>query len=113
MYVLVANGSASMREADDCTSLEVRIASGDRLGVTDALTSSGLGRWDGGTEVDLTVQRLHALADATATAPDWEQRWAAMLAYAARSGWLAPDGSTVRAHVVAASDEASSANRSR
>jgi hypothetical protein len=111
VYVLVANGSAAVCEADDCTSLEVRIAPGDYAGVPDALTASGLGRWDGGAEVDLTVQGLHALAHATATAPDWEQRWTAMLAHAARSGWLAADGSTVRAHI-AADSGTSSADRS-
>lgn len=104
MYVLVTDGSAAVHEADDCTSLEVRIDAGDRAGVGDALTIAGLGRWDGDSEADLTVQGLHALAHATATAQDWEQRWAAMLAYADRSGWLAADGSTVRAHVVGASD---------
>jgi hypothetical protein len=104
VYVLVTDGSAAVHEADDCTSLELRIEASDRAGVTDALISAGLGRWDGGSEVDLNVQGLHALAHARATAPDWEQRWAAMLAYADRSGWLAADGSTVRAHVVGASD---------
>jgi hypothetical protein len=100
VYVLVVDGSTDVREADDCTSLEVRVATNGVAGVSAALTASGLGRWDGGTEVDLAVGRLHALAQATATTPDWEQRWVAMLAYAARSGWLSADETTVRAHVV-------------
>lgn len=104
MYVLVTDGSAAVHEADDCNSLDVRIEASDRAGVADALNSAGLGSWDGGPDVDLIVQGLYALAHATTTAQDWEQRWAAMLGYAARSGWLAPDGSTVRAHVVGPSD---------
>jgi hypothetical protein len=99
VYVLVADGSADVHEADDCTSLEVRIAADE--GASDALAASGLGRWDGGTEVDLAVGTLHALARATARAPGWEDRWAAMVAYAARSGWLSADKTTVRAHIVA------------
>jgi hypothetical protein len=101
VYVLVADGSAGVRDADDCTSLEVRIAAKGGPGAGDGLTASGLGHWDGGTEVDLVIEDLHALAAAAATAPDWADRWVAMLAYAARRGWLSPDETTVRAHVVA------------
>ena len=97
MYVLVSNGSAAIYEADDCTSLEVRM---DPAEDSTALAAAGLGQWSGTGEIDLTVGGLHFLARAAATLPDWEERWTKMIAYAARSGWLAPDGSTVRAHVV-------------
>src|ERR1700759_2105268 len=97
VYVLVSNGSATVYEADDCTSLEVRI---DAAEDSATLTKAGLGRWDGAGEVALAVDRLRSLAKASATLPDWDQRWMAMIDYAARKGWLAPDGTTVRAHVV-------------
>jgi hypothetical protein len=97
VYVLVSNQSASVCEADDCTSLSVRIAAAEDA---DALTEAGLGQWSGEEEMDLDVAQLHVLAAAAATLPDWEQRWTAMIDYAARSGWLAPDRSTVRAHLV-------------
>jgi hypothetical protein len=100
VYVLVADGSADVRDADDCTSLEVRIAADDSADLSGALAASGLGSWAGGTEVDLVVDGLHALAHSAATTPDWAQRWTAMLSYAAGKGWLSPDGATVRAHVV-------------
>jgi hypothetical protein len=97
MYLLVSNGTAKVCDADDCASLEVRL---DAVEDSDALARAGLGRWDGAGEIDLFVGRLRTLARASATVPDWELRWSAMIDYAARSGWLAPDGSTVRAHVV-------------
>jgi hypothetical protein len=97
MYVLVSNEAVAVYEADDCTSLEVRMDAGED---SSALAAAGLGQWDGAGEIDLTVARLHSLVRSAATVPDWERRWTAMIAYAARSGWLAHDGSTVRAHVV-------------
>jgi hypothetical protein len=97
MYLLVSNGSAQVYEADDCTSLEVRIDAAEDCAT---LARNGLGHFDGAGEIDLTVDWLHTLARESATLPEWEQRWTAMIDYAARKGWLATDGLTVRAHVV-------------
>ena len=97
MFVRVSNGSVNVYEADDCTSLEVRV---DEAESSAALSAAGLGDWAGTSEMDLNVAALHALARAAATLPDWEERWTAMLAYAERHDWLGPNGDTVRAHIV-------------
>jgi hypothetical protein len=99
VYVLVTDSAADVCDADDCTSLEVRIEAANSA----ALVTAGLGEWNGEDEIDLNLARLHALAGAAATTPDWEQSWTAMVAYAERKGWLAADGSTVRAHIASES----------
>lgn len=39
-------------------------------------------------------------ATAEGVPTDWTRRWDDMTGYAGRHGWLSPDGTTVRAHIV-------------
>ena len=100
MYVEVTAAGVRLGAADDCTALDVRAAADARPALDEALRRSQLGTWDGGTEAELRVAELRGRATAAGVSPDWAQRWEAMIAYAGRKGWLSPDGTTVRAHVV-------------
>jgi len=100
VYVEVTAAGVRVGAADDCTSLDVRAAPDSRPSLDEALRGSGLGAWDGGTEAGLNVAELRRRAAAQDVSPDWAQRWAAMIAYARRQGWLSRDGTTVRAHVI-------------
>lgn len=100
MYVTVTAAGVQIGAAADCTSLDVRVAPDRRSSLDEALRHADLGRWDGGDEADLDVAELRRRAVAEGVPPGWTQRWDDMIAYAARRGWLSPDATTVRAHVV-------------
>jgi hypothetical protein len=100
VYVTVTAAGVQIGAADDCTSLDVRAAPGLRPSLNEALRQADLGRWDGGDEADLELAELRRRAVAAGVPPGWTRRWDDMIAYAARRGWLSPDGATVRAHVV-------------
>jgi hypothetical protein len=100
MYVVLTAAGVSVGAAADCTSLDVRAAPDRRSSLDEALRHARLGHWDGGDEADLQVAELRRRALAEGVPPDWAKRWDDMIAYAARRGWLSPDGTTVRAHVV-------------
>jgi hypothetical protein len=104
VYVLVTQSRAEVLEPDDCTRLEVRIEAPDNAAAA-TLNDSDLGAWDGSGQVVLDVAGLRAHAAAGPVAPDWPQRWDAMLSYAADKGWLTEDGGGVRAHITAGSGE--------
>jgi hypothetical protein len=99
VYVAVTAAGVQIGAADDCTSLDVRTATGLRSSLDEALRQADLGRWDGGDEADLDVAELRRRAVAEGVPPGWARRWDDMIAYAARRGWLSPDATTVRAHV--------------
>jgi hypothetical protein len=104
VYVAVTAAGVQVRAADDCSSLDVRAASGLRSSLDEALRHARLGQWNGGDEADLELAELRRRAVAEGVPPDWTQRWDDMIAYAGRRGWLSPDGTTVRAHVVDLTD---------
>lgn len=98
MIVRVEAEGALVVDADDCGRLHLETALPDeRLRV--ALRDTGTGRQapDGDVWLDLAV--LRSRAQLSATAPDWADRFAAMVAYAERKGWTSADGRAVRVHV--------------
>lgn len=91
---------------------EVRIADVDDLGrlhlavgaltteeADEALRSAGLGRLSDDDTAELDTAALRAAAQSQATAEDWAQRWDGMVEHARGKGWVAEDGTTLRAHV--------------
>lgn len=100
MYVTVTAAGVRLGAADDCSALDVRVDADIRPSLDETLRRAQLGSWGGGAEAELHVAELRARAAAGDVSPDWAQRWSAMIAYAARSGWLSDDGTIVRAHVV-------------
>jgi hypothetical protein len=103
MYVDVdtASGHTVVREADDLTSLSVRIGqAADHQAV--ALALGPLGRVDGGAHAWLDVAELRAAAGRAAD-PTWLSEFEKMISYAASQGWVNEDGTAVRAHIENAS----------
>lgn len=100
MIVRVRAGAASVEDADDCARLHVE-STLDREAVARALAETGTGTLTADGDVLLDLGALHDRARAAATAADWEDRWQAMVGYAARKGWLSADGHGVQAHLVA------------
>jgi hypothetical protein len=94
---------------------QVRVVDVDDLGrlhlalgeVTDeeadeALRAAGLGHLrDAGTGL-LDTAALRANAGAQASAPDWGERFDAMVAQARARGWVEDDGATLQVHVESA-----------
>jgi hypothetical protein len=98
MIVVLRADGATVRDADDCGRLHLETGLDDEA-VRAALTTTGTGRLadDGTAWLDLGV--LRGRAEAAATAPDWTERWTAMVAYAERKGWLSADGRAVQVHL--------------
>ena len=87
-----------LEEPDDFSRFHVAARGGrDGSRLADALTAAGAGELDG----DDVLVRVAWLRDAAAgrVTEEWEQGFAAMLAYAERKGWLERAGTAVRAHV--------------
>jgi hypothetical protein len=104
VYVEVTAAGVRLGAADDCSALDVRAADDVLPSLDEQLRRSQLGSWDGGAEAALNAAELRARAAAGDVAADWAQRWAAMIAYAGRSGWLSDDGTIVRAHIAGPAD---------
>ncbi|MTD54064.1 hypothetical protein [Amycolatopsis pithecellobii] len=106
MYVKVARTPArpepSVEENDDCTRLHVVTEGLDEAAVGAVLAGGGLGRPGTPGQVWLDVAALRARSRGAAR--DWPERFAAMIAYARRCGWLSPDGGLAAAHIAANSE---------
>lgn len=82
MYV--ADGP-ELREPDDCTRFSVMVSAAAELTTADGYAF-------------VPVDWLRAQA-AGRVGPDWPDRFAEMLAFAASRGWMSEDGSQVRGHL--------------
>lgn len=99
MIVAVGSGGHTVTEADVLTDLKV-VTPLIGADLDAAVRAAALGRADAsGAHVLIDIDRLRALARTTATLPDWDERFDAMIAYARRKGWVTEDGGAVRAHV--------------
>jgi hypothetical protein len=95
VIVLLAADGVVVQDADDLDAVRLRTeldpqAAGQALEVT----GSGALVGDGCAGLDLAV--LRSRAKLLATAPDWAQRWAAMVERAERRGELTADRRSVR-----------------
>ncbi|MEV5413191.1 hypothetical protein AB0K60_30700 [Thermopolyspora sp. NPDC052614] len=101
MYVQVTGTAerpeVSVEEADDCTRLHVSAGPLDEATVGTMLIRTGLGRPRGPGHVWLDIAALRSRI--RSHAPDWPQRFAAMIAHAGRNGWLDASGKLVAAHI--------------
>lgn len=101
MYLKVERGSLSLEEPDNVRTFDVRC----RESLTEAdlravLTLADAGELiDGGRHVMVDVAAVRRLAAGRVHA-DWAGEFEAMVQFAARQGWVSPDGRRVRAHVV-------------
>ncbi|GAA5051614.1 hypothetical protein HNP84_006419 [Thermocatellispora tengchongensis] len=100
MYVYVTADHVELREPDDCRRFHVLTAL-DRAALDAALAGAGAGSaTDAETDAEIDIGWVRSAAvGAGGVGGDWADRFAAMLAYAGRKGWLTADGRRVRAHV--------------
>jgi hypothetical protein len=89
---------AVVQDPDDLGSLHLRTDL-DPDGMRTALVNTGTGEPAEDGTVLLDVAVLRSLAVMSPTAPDWPQRWAAMVAEVDRKGMLTPDRRSVRLRV--------------
>ena len=95
MYLRCADASVQLVEVDDLQRLHVEVEGhvviGGALGSFGALE---------GDHAWLSIAALRAAAHAQGAAAGWDADFDAMVEYASSKGWLSPDGTDVRAHVV-------------
>lgn len=93
----------ALHDPADLTSLSLVVPTADDLPLAPDALPPALGEVaEGGTHVLLDCDALRVLAGDLAADPSWQAGYDSMLAYAARQGWLTPDGRAVRAHCAAA-----------
>jgi hypothetical protein len=98
VIVRLSAEGAVVQDADDLGRLHLQTdLDPDRLRT--ALKTTGTGELVDAETVLLDVAVLRSRAALLATTPDWAERWADMIAYAERKGWLLDDGRCVQVHV--------------
>lgn len=89
--------TVALVEPEDCARFHLAVTGGDELAVREALASSGTGTLVDRNSAVVAVDAVRSLARGHVGA-DWPDRFAAMLAYAEKKGWLTADGAGVQAH---------------
>ena len=107
MHVEVVGGADERPEArvvdvDDLSRLFLALGEVTDEEAGEALERSGLGRLQDADTASLDAAALRAAAEPRATAPDWVDRWDAMVAGARSEGRLSDDGATFRVPVESA-----------
>ena len=107
MIVEVVGGAEERPEArvvdvDNLTRLHLALGEVTDEEASEVLERAGLGRIEDADIAFLYVAALRATAEKQGTAPDWAQRWDAMVAQAREKGWLSEDGASVQVHVESA-----------
>jgi hypothetical protein len=104
MIVEVVGGADEVPEVrvedvDDLTRLHLAVGALTDEDVAGALEQAGMGRLVDADTGLVDVAALRAAAEPSATAPDWGEKFDAMVAEAASKGWAADDGASLRVHV--------------
>ena len=107
MIVEVVGGAQEQPEArvvdvDNLTRLHLALGEVTDEEASEVLERAGLGRIEDGGTAFLDTAAVRAAAEGRATAPDWADRWEAMVAGAREKGWVSDDGATLRVHVESA-----------
>lgn len=101
MYLSIRRGSLSLEEPDNVRTFAVRCQeplTDDDIRAVLRLAEAGE-LVDDGRHVMVDVAAVRHLAAGRVHA-DWAGEFEAMVQFAARQGWVSPDGGHVRAHVV-------------
>jgi hypothetical protein len=93
---------ARVVDVDDLGTLHLALGEVTDEEAADVLQSSGLGRFQDADVAFLDAAALRAAAEPRATAPDWSDRWDAMIARARSKGWVSDDGASIQVHVESA-----------
>jgi hypothetical protein len=91
MVIVVRDNTVTLDEPDDFKGFKVVVASGDGSGLF------SVGRLAHRDTAWIKAEAVRTLASAAVT-PEWEEGFAAMLAYAQTKGWL-DDSGDIQAHV--------------
>ncbi|MDQ1663255.1 MAG: hypothetical protein QOJ68_3235 [Blastococcus sp.] len=107
MIVEVVGGAEEHPEArvvdiDNLTRLHLALGEVTDDEASEVLEQAGLGRIQDADIAFLDVAALRGAAEPRATAPDWADRWEAMVAGAREKGWLSEDGASLQVHVESA-----------
>jgi hypothetical protein len=107
MIVEVVGGAEEHPEArvvdvDNLTRLHLALGEVTDEEASEVLERAGLGRIQDGGTAFLAAAAVRAAAEGRATAPDWADRWEAMIAGAREKGWVSDDGATLQVHVESA-----------
>ena len=107
MIVEVVGGAEEQPEArvvdvDNLTGLHLALGEVTDEEASEVLQRAGLGRIQDGTTAFLDAAAVRAAAEGRATAPDWADRWEAMVAGAREKGWVSDDGASLQVHVESA-----------
>ncbi|MFL5889244.1 MAG: hypothetical protein ACJ76M_09180 [Solirubrobacteraceae bacterium] len=107
MFVEVIGGvderpDARVVDVDDLSRLHLALGEVTDEEAAEVLERSGLGRLQDSTTAFLDAAALRAAAEPRATAPNWAERWDAMVAGARSKGHLSEDGASLQVRVVSA-----------
>ncbi len=107
MIVEVVTGADERPEArvvgiDDLSRVFLALGQVTDEEAAEVLQRSGLGRMQDAGIAQLDVAALRAAAEPRATAPDWPNRWDAMVEQARSEGRLLADGASIRVQVESA-----------
>jgi hypothetical protein len=107
MIVEVVGGAEERPEArvvdvDNLTRLHLALGEVTDDEASEVLELAGLGRIQDADTAFLDAAALRAAAEPRATAPDWADRWEAMVAGAREKGWLSEDGASFQVPVESA-----------
>jgi hypothetical protein len=107
MIVEVVGGAEERPEArvvdvDNLTRLHLALGEVTDDEASEVLEQAGLGRIQDADTAFLDTAGVRAAAEGRASAPDWADRWEAMVAGAREKGWLSDDGASIQVHVESA-----------
>jgi hypothetical protein len=104
MIVEVVGGADEVPEVrvvhvEDLSRLHLALGEVTDEEADERLQAAGLGRLTGDDDAVIDVAALRRAAEPQSSAPDWSQRWDAMLDHARSKGWLSEDGGSLQVHV--------------
>jgi hypothetical protein len=107
MIVEVVGGAEERPEArvvdvDNLSRLHLALGEVTDEEASEVLEQAGLGRIQDADTAFLDAAGVRAAAEGRAKAPDWADRWEAMVAGAREKGWLSDDGASIQVHVESA-----------
>ncbi|HLF99807.1 MAG TPA: hypothetical protein VI916_05005 [Acidimicrobiia bacterium] len=96
MVIVIHRDILRLAEPEDCRAFKVVVEAGTETQVMQALAQ--VGRMADRDTAWIRTDAVRSMADGRVDA-DWENEFAAMLAYAATKGWLDDDGTEIQAHI--------------
>ena len=93
---------ARVVDVDNLTALHLALGEVTDEEAAEVLERAGLGRFQDADTAFLDAAALRAAAEPRAAAPDWADRWDAMVARARSKGWVSDDGASLQVRIESA-----------